>query len=272
MANKLSDFLSIYTDKLNLDEEILNPIIEKANEIELPDELHGVLSNLMDLHGAKNNADVSKKFRMQYLTTVDKHNEKWMRENDFTDEMMSEFMTETDSLKKNAIVLNAVKSHYESTQTNDVDVSAIKKQYAEQINGLQATLAEKQNEWEGKYQSIENERRADKFDWKVDQLAGNYEFSDNLPKEDALYLIKTRLDKLPYTWKKNDANEYVAFQGENGDLEAIENGKQVTLKSIIETNALPYIKKSGTTEERTSTRIKTDPSGNSGKTFLGRPI
>lgn len=272
MANqKMSEFVKSLAAQTGLDEnapefqELLKD--EGFTNSEVPDtisKLVPILSNsLLNINAAKNHKDVASHFKLRFYRNVDKALRENLMDNGLDDETIAEIEKEPDTLNRIKTAFGKLGEVYKS-KSPAPDGKA--KEIADKYNGLvneyntfKQSVASEKSKWQ---QDLENER----VNWEVDSMIKSYQFSDSLPADDAVLLLKNKLSQSPYVLKKVEG-KIAVFQKDNPDLRAVSNNKVLEVKDLLDQFASPYVKKAQTSEPKQSGTTTTTAPTNGGAKF-----
>ena len=214
----------------------------------IPEEVvSAIKSNLITPDSAKNNPDVAKHFKGQYLGTVNRELEKFLKDTGIDEGKVGELNNEPDTLKRLRAGMSVYAEHLKNTP--DKKVSEKEKELAEKLNSLQAQLSETQSTWQQKLSAKEQEFENERVNFAVNSKLNSYQFSEAYPVEDVKLLIGSKLNNSPYVFKRN-GDKVGVFQKDNPELEAYDGTKKLELDDVLNKFVEPYLKKSNPTEKK----------------------
>jgi len=261
------------------DNEALKAVLSdpKLSEVDLPDDFTGAItSKLMTLDSAKNNPDIAKAFKGQYLGTVNRDVEKFLKDNELPDEVIEQVQAESDSLARLRAAMKVYAEHKENTYKeqylkNAPDAEKFKQREDElsnMVNKLKGEVALKDNEKANLRKELEQQFEQERVNWSINQQLAGYEFSDSIPKDDARLLINAKLSTLPYVFRKGTDGQIGVYQKDDPSLVAFEDNKELTVKDVLDKIAAPYLKKHEAPKEEQRRRFE-PPKTKNGRSFGG---
>ena len=221
---------------------------ELSEDNTIPSEVVDTIkSNLITVDSARNNPDVAKHFKGQYLGTVNRELEKFLKDTGIDEQRVNELNSETDTLKRLRAGMNVYAEHLKNTP--DKKVSEKEKELAEKLNQLQARLGETENTWQQKLSQKEQEFENERVKYAVDSQLSTFSFSEAYPIEDVKLLVNSKLQASPYIFKRN-GNKIGVYQKDNPELEAFDGAKRLELSDVLGKFVEPYLKKSAGADEK----------------------
>ena len=255
--------------------------IEDIPNVELPenfnDDFH---KNWLTEDAAKNNPSLMGHFKGKYLSSSDLKIKNVLKAAGFTEEQFTEFKSsvDNDSLKLIDLAFDKIKS-IKSDEKPAKDDKALEKLTLESgkaIDDLQLKLensnkvmseavATKDLEWRRKFVNV-----------KMDSILGSKQFSDGIGREDALYLIKRKIEDSNYQLNLDDNLDFKIYDKANPDTLAIKDGKPVTITDVLDEYSQPYTQKNnqGTSKpEKREVSVETEKkiSDEEGRYIVGHP-
>jgi hypothetical protein len=272
MATNLKEFFNVISKNIDLGEDFdLNQI----PEVELPnnfnDDFH---QQYLTPLSAKNNKDIMKHFRGQYLNTVDSRLKSAYLANGGSEDSFNDFKSkEPDSMKLIDVVLNGFVDLTSSKKATSDELEAYKIKTSKQIKDL---LGEKES-FEDKLKTSVDER--DAF-WKsklqgtmVKSILNAKQFNDSMSREDSIYLTTRKISDSPYLLELDENMNKVVREKDNPSAIAIKNGENLTWESVLDELSEPYTKKNDQPKERPATVVQVptnnDNSGGDGRFIVG---
>jgi len=248
MANKLSEILKPIAENNSLSEdENFKSLMDQVSEIEVDDNiLNAFEDTFLTMARAKNNEEVASKFKMQYLTTVDRRAEKALSKAGFNDDDLQSFKSEKDSLTKFDIFTDLMKTKFSDNTNSDTsaDNEALNKSWEDKLNKMSVQHQVDISDRDKLLLSKDGQLKAQAFDFKYQSDLSKFTFSDNLERSDASMLIKKRLDAKPYDYKFDSDKGSVTIYDKGTDMEAFDGNKKLVWDDLVASTASSYIKKS----------------------------
>lgn len=251
MANqKMSEFVKSLAAQTGLDEnapEFQDLLKDEAfTNSEVPDTISKLVpilsSSLLNINAAKNHKDVASHFKLRFYRNVDKALRENLLDSGLDEDSIAEIEKEPDTLNRLKTAFGKVNEVYKSkTPSPDGKAKEIADKYntlVNEFNTYKQSVASEKSKWQ---QDLESER----VNWEVDSMIKSYQFSDSLPSDDAVLLLKNKLAQSPYVLKKVEGKIGV-FQKDNPDLRAVSNNKVLEVKDLLDQFASPYVKKAQT--------------------------
>lgn len=253
MANQLlSELFDSFASKTGIDttsEEYQAFIQDKRiSEITVPENVASHLTQSvgnLTIDAAKNNSELAKHYKVKYLTTVDNHLKNFFKGKEVPEDFYSEIEAEPDTIKRVDKAMNKIYEYVESkaSKKSGEPNDAKYKELVEKHNALMAELNTEKSTWTQKEKQWQSDLENKEIDWQVDNMLASYQYSDSIPADDAKFLVKEKMKKLPYVFKKTE-NGIGVYQKENADLMAYaENNKPLSVKDILDKEVSPYTRK-----------------------------
>lgn len=238
MANSLRETLSTISKNIGLDDlEFLNSI---SDEVEVPENFADLFhANYLTKSAAKNNTDIRDFYKGKFLGTVDSKLKSKLKDTEFFTEIESEADT-LEKLEKAIDYLNSQKG-----SDNNEDVASIRKQLNGKITELQRELEsrkdwiepakfdESQKNWENKF-----------FNYTLNDSLRGLELTKDLDFDEISILVNSKLNSLPYTFKRNENFEFEVYEKDNPELRVHKEGKPLSFNDVVSEVSNKWVKKS----------------------------
>lgn len=272
------DFFQDVIKSSGLDEEDYKDFINDLPEKDIPDEVHEKFHNtFLTLDAARNNPDVARHFEKKYLASTDNALLSELK-GIVPEDSLEEFNKEKNSVQKARKAIKIARDYYnglieeEKSKKKPTNAEEVK-ELQDRINKLQEDKANSlqaiTDEYEGKIKQLETNFENERYNSTVNDQIGEYQFAENdvLKKDDYKTLIKTKLNDMPYTFRKSEDGKYLAYKKDNPDEQVFVNNKPVTLGGAIEQVATPFVKKSDPDKGERKTVTTTTKNGSDRYTF-----
>lgn len=235
---------------------------------------------LMTVEAARNNPDIFKHFKGKFLNDVDREIEKNIEALGFSKEEVDALLADKDSFKKLGSLFKGVSSKITdlSSKGDGKMTDDEKRKYIEKINGIPALLTAKDVEWQkkvdeisGKLSESENTFENERIENAINENLSKFNFSDSLPREDYVKLIKDKLTGKDFVIKRKEG-ALTLVNKENPELEYLRNNKKTAFTTILEEIAAPYLSKANRQDPANPKKVETSeikktPAANTVGTF-----
>lgn len=248
---KLKDFLSKRATQAKITDEAFTKFLETAPDIEIPDEVDGLLENhFMTIDRALADKGVMAKARYEVYTAVDERLRPIVSEVAKIDPALAvEADEEKDTLRRLTKLAPALGKAYDKAKSTNVQETEKIKEYEKQQKDLLEKISlinkEREEEKTTLSQKFESEKKSILLEHAVRGKINSIEFADeHKPLRGAIEKILMTEVMSTNHLSVDESGNIVVSVLENGVPKPKFNGNtQVTFESVLEEKAAPYIKR-----------------------------
>ncbi len=273
---KASNFLNKLAKDagVDLESDALKALLSapELSEVEIPDEITTqITGQLMTVASAKNNPDIAKHFKGQYLQTVNRDLSGFLKDSGIGQERIDELSKEPDTLKRLRAGLAEYKQYIAANTSNDNNDETDKKiaELTGQINKLREEKAQEATSWQEKLTAQNTSFERERIEAIIQGKLGSYTFADTYPTDDVKVLVKSKIDSLPFLLKRVEGRNIEVFQKDNPEMKAFKDNEAIVFDGLIDEIVAPYLKKGNSDKTKTEKVINADKNKSSIFTFGG---